>query len=1266
MRAGTRLDTFLRANDLVRGRGRAMVRSSAFVVRLNDGYLLQDQWAQRIRADDILTIVLLPGKGGGGSNPLQMVLMVALAAATVSTGTFITAAYGAAWGAAASAGVAIAGGLLINAILPPPKGISVAAREQASPTYTIGAQGNRARLMEAIPCLYGRYRLYPDFAADPYSETDGNEQYVYQLFCISQGKVSIEAIRIEDNPIDSYSEVTYQVAGPGERITLFPDNVVTAAAVQSLEMKGPNEEGFETLGPFIANPADTLTDRIAIDIAFPQGLFEVKANNKLNPVQVTWVVQAQAINQAGAPIGGWFDLGNETFSAATQTPQIRTYRYSVPQGRYQVQARRVSEKKTATTFANLLQWVGMRAYLPSQESYGNVTMLAVAIRATNNINQQTQRRVNVIATRMLQVWDPVNGWSADEVATRNPAWAMADVVRNQDYGRGLGDSRQNLFELHRLSQVWQGRGDTFDGVFDTTVTLWEALTRIARVGRTLPMYYSGVIDYVRNEPKSVRRAMFSPFNIVADTFGIERKFPEFDAPDHIIVEYTDGDTWQPDEVVCALPGSALNRPFRLPLPGVINRAQAWREGMSMAASNRDQRRFISFTTEMDGLIPKYGDLVQVSHDVPAWGMSGFITDYDSTTRVLKTSEPLQWYPGENHYVALRRRDGSADGPYLVVQEGEANAMRLVSASNVWVSDGYSEEPTHYQFGPGTRRGLDAIVISALPDESGRVALNLTNYAESVHTAENGGAVPPPPPASLLPLNQNAPVVDGLTVYASPDAGFQIASATPARGALRYEFQASSDLGATWIDLGVSELPSLRIRLAEGPWRVRVRGIGALAGPWKTWTGLVTATMAPPPQLLALTATSLIFGIRLDWTMPDAPWLASTEIFYSGQDDLGTAINLGSFAVPTQTHTLMGLRAGQEFYFWARIRDVAGNAGPWYPIGNGVLGKASANADLILEYLKDQITATQLAQSLLERIESGETSAVEVEQITTALAAMYTIKTQLTSGGRTVLAGIGVGVENNEGIIESQVLVLADRFAVMHPNGSDVILPFVIQGGQVIISDTVIGTASITEAKIADAAITRAKIANAAIGEAQIEDAAIKRAKIGVAEVDYLRIAGQSATVAATYQYTGGIYVDKDEHNWVIIGSGGIVLPDSGTVDVLANVWQDMASVNSSWSQQYDFAIQHVNSGAIVARIPSNSEPRTFGENTGRSTPAIVSGLGEGYHDFRILCRAKTFPYGLEVLASEGNTVRNPDNQTRSLGIYSTTARCQFTILGHVR
>ncbi|HEM7896965.1 TPA: phage tail protein [Burkholderia cenocepacia] len=83
-----------------------------------------------------------------------------------------------------------------------------------------------------------------------------------------------------------------------------------------------------------------------------------------------------------------------------------------------------------------------------------------------------------------------------------------------------------------------------------------------------------------------------------------------------------------------------------------------------------------------------------------------------------------------------------------------------------------------------------------------------------------------------------------------------------------------------------------------------------------------------------------------------------------------------------------------------------------------------------------------------------------------VSASYQIKTQITSDGRTYIAGIGVGINNDSGIVESQVLVSAQRFAVVDPsNGGASIVPFVVQGGQVFLRQALIGSGWITNAMI---------------------------------------------------------------------------------------------------------------------------------------------------------------------------------------------------------
>ena len=118
----------------------------------------------------------------------------------------------------------------------------------------------------------------------------------------------------------------------------------------------------------------------------------------------------------------------------------------------------------------------------------------------------------------------------------------------------------------------------------------------------------------------------------------------------------------------------------------------------------------------------------------------------------------------------------------------------------------------------------------------------------------------------------------------------------------------------------------------------------------------------------------------------------------------------------------------------------------------------------------QATATQI--NGITATVNGHTSAITtnaqaIANVNGDLKAMYNIKVGVASNGQYYAAGMGIGVENTPSGMQSQVIFLADRFAVTHQAGATVTLPFVIQNGQVIIRDTVIGDATITRAKLAE-------------------------------------------------------------------------------------------------------------------------------------------------------------------------------------------------------
>jgi len=116
----------------------------------------------------------------------------------------------------------------------------------------------------------------------------------------------------------------------------------------------------------------------------------------------------------------------------------------------------------------------------------------------------------------------------------------------------------------------------------------------------------------------------------------------------------------------------------------------------------------------------------------------------------------------------------------------------------------------------------------------------------------------------------------------------------------------------------------------------------------------------------------------------------------------------------------------------------------------------------------QATATQI-NGITATI-NGHTSAITtnaqaIANVNGDLKAMYSIKVAVDANGKQYAAGMGIGVENTPSGMQSQVLFVADRFAVMAQAGGAVSLPFVIQNGQTFIRDTFIQDSTISNAKI---------------------------------------------------------------------------------------------------------------------------------------------------------------------------------------------------------
>ncbi|MBC3375810.1 phage tail protein [Pseudomonas sp. SWRI92] len=133
-------------------------------------------------------------------------------------------------------------------------------------------------------------------------------------------------------------------------------------------------------------------------------------------------------------------------------------------------------------------------------------------------------------------------------------------------------------------------------------------------------------------------------------------------------------------------------------------------------------------------------------------------------------------------------------------------------------------------------------------------------------------------------------------------------------------------------------------------------------------------------------------------------------------------------------------------------------------------------------LEDGIATARSVETV--QAEINETSAT-VQTVSQAVATldgkastMWSVKMQLNANGQYVAAGIGLGIENVGGTLQSQFLVSADRFAIVNTiAGGDISVPFAVQGGQVFMNSAFIQDGTITNAKIGGSLQSTDYIAN---------------------------------------------------------------------------------------------------------------------------------------------------------------------------------------------
>lgn len=729
----------------------------------------------------------------------------------------------------------------------------------AAPTYSLAGHRNQNKLGQPIEVCYGRNYIYGAFAAKSYNVYRSNDQYLFSLICLGQGEFDVHGVYIEDTPISSFQNTNYEVYRPGQKVTLFPDNVSSSVEVSEIEMPGTNEAGGNIdLGPYVANPPNTVVNRIEIDYAMPKGLYEANDDGGLDSRTISAQFEYQEIDNNGASVGNWKNLVTISRTMKTTTPQRFTEGADVPEGRYQVRGKRTNLAGTNHKIGDTLVWQTLRVFMPDVRDYGDVTLLAVKAKATNNLNSQSQTSIKVDATRKLPIYNQVSKtWSSPQ-ATRSAVWALCDLFRSR-YGANLSDRYLALEQLADIDNELIVRGDNFDWIFDKRMTIWEAAKKICRAVRGVPRLPGSRVTIVRDKPQTIPKGVFTMDNIVSGSFSWDSQFFEVNEKDALRVEYADLATGQIETVLCQLPNGTANNIEEMRLEGVKNRAQAYREGMYILASKYYLREGVSFGTGLEGHIPNYGDIISVSYDIPYWGVSGFVeevTPAGSSYFNIKVDTELDFSQVGNHYITFRKPDGSAAGPYLCTKVDDETVRVGSTLPPITVRP--NVEPPFFQFGLGDNWSKICRVTDITPSTGERVTIKAVVYKSIIHSfdglptpdyGDTGSGIVIPP----------LPVVTGLRVNAIPNEVNRVqASWTPALGAQYYVIESSSD-GVTWVSMGTTTTTVTQMEVMYETLWLRVAGVNQGQGPWVEWSGSVGSANEIPTDVKNLKLVNPFVG-----------------------------------------------------------------------------------------------------------------------------------------------------------------------------------------------------------------------------------------------------------------------------------------------------------------------------------------------------------------------------------------------------------------------
>ncbi|EJR0572119.1 host specificity protein J, partial [Escherichia coli] len=630
---------------------------------------------------------------------------------------------------------------------------------------------------------------------------------------------------------------------------------------------------------------------------------------------------------------------------------------------------------------------------------------------------------------------------------------------------------------------------TFNAYLSQQRKAWDVLSDFCSAMRCMPVWNGQTLTFVQDRPSDVVWP-YTNCDVVVDDNGVGFRYSFSALKDrHTAVEvnYTDPQNgWQTSTELVEDPEAILRygrNLLKMDAFGCTSRGQAHRAGLWVIKTGLLETQTVDFTLGSQGLRHTPGDIIEICDNDYAGTMTGGrILSIDAASRTLTLDREVTL--PETGAATVNLINGSGKPVSVAITAHPAPDRIQVST----LPDGVETYGVWGLSLPSLRRRLFRCV-SIRENTDGTFAITAVQHVPEKEAIVDNGASFEPLSGSLNSVIP--PAVQHLTVEVSAADGQYLAQAkwdTPrvVKG-VRFSLRLTSGKGtdARLVTTAITADTEHRFSgLPLGEYTLTVRAINSYGqqGEPATTTFRIAAPAAPSrieltPGYFQITATPHL--AVYDPTVQFEFWFSEKRIADIRQVEtaaryLGSALYWIAASI--------NIKPGHDYYFYIRSVNTVGKSAFVEAVG-----RASDDAEGYLDFFKGEIGKTHLAQELWTQIDNGqlapdlaeirtsitnvsneitqtvnkklENQSAAIQQIQKVqvdtnnnLNSMWAVKLQQMQDGRLYIAGIGAGIENTPAGMQSQVLLAADRIAMINPANGNTKPMFVGQGDQIFMNE----------------------------------------------------------------------------------------------------------------------------------------------------------------------------------------------------------------------